>query len=293
MLWIALALGAPVFTLNLYGEPGIISNETASHFTLNLVIELSRTLNPPNVFWTPMRKWHKAVSQTQVKPLPSRAIDFLYVSSNCDPKREALAAFLRAKLSAAKLRWAYGGRCTAGAPSAMASPHQGTSNLTVDVMESKTMFAMSRSQNPAYESLDEKLALPVLLGATIPVYVGNGHRLIREARYPNVMVDRADYATDEEWASGLVNLLGNATEMIRRQTEMYDHPFHFGSPAARDYVRSLNLTFGPPGSLIGVYSNGRRHPPVFLDQLDYLFERKYQFTFGNAQSPVHIHQCCW
>lgn len=289
-------VGAPVFTINLYGEPGLLKPEIAAQFTLNLVVELNRTANPVNVFWTPMSKWHQAVRSNQVKPAPSRAIDFLYVSSNCHPVREAMALLLRTKVTAANLRWAYGGRCRAGAPASMASPNWG-GNLTKDIMESKTMLSMSRSQNPDLESLDEKLGLPVLLGATIPVYVGNGHRLITKANYPKVMLDRSEYGTDELFADALVALLHNNTELLRRQREMYAHPFHFGSAAARAFVQAKNITLGPEGSVIRVYTpvkGGRRRPQVFLDQLDYLFENKYQFAYGRpGDSPIHLTQCCW
>lgn len=290
---------APVLTVNIRGEPGAIKPGVASQFTLNLAIELNRTANPPNVFWASLQKWPNAVNREEVSLLPVRPIDFLYVSSNCNPRREAMAAFIRARLIAENLTWAYGGRCTAGAPRSMASPHQGQRRRNEghkDVAASKTMLSMSRSQDPALESLDEKLGLPVLYGATIPVYIGNGHRLIKEAKYPEgVIFDRNNFASDERFVVALVALLKNNTELLRRQREMYSRPFHFGSVPARVFMQAQNITFGPQGSPVSVYTRntGRQRPQVFLDHLAFIFKGKYKFMYGVRTSPIHIQQCCW
>ena len=127
-------------------------------------------------------------NDTKLLRSSKRPIDVLYTSSNCDHAREMLASSVRVAIETAGLRFEYNGKCSAGST----KPRFESNNVDFGVSKwskkaesepallAKMMIAMSRSQDPDTESLDDKIAKPVCYGA-ISLYQGTDATVIELA----------------------------------------------------------------------------------------------------------------
>ena len=277
---------AAPFKLLINGEPGTISAKTASNYDVVLCIEVSRAHKPPNVFYAPLGHFHPPRPPQNTSALSSRPVDMLYQSSNCDPRREQFAETVRRVFEAKKLRFEYSGKCNAGSRRRRFKMPGNSAELST-----KFMISMSRGQSPESEALDEKLALPIIHGAALPLYVGTGSRLATELGYPmHVIVNRANFPSDGKAAEAAAKLARDPAQLDRRQRRLLGFEETIGSHGGQAYVGCRNFSFLTKQVQVRV-SNNRRHP-VFLEHLNFLFGGRYQFLWG-ARADVIIDQCCW
>jgi len=210
----------------------------------------------------------------------------LYQSSNCDPRREQFAETVRRIFEAEGLLFEYSGKCTAGSRRKRFLMPGNNAELST-----KLMISMSRSQSAQTEALDEKLALPMIHGAALPLYVGTGTRLARNSGYPiDAVINRADYASDGEAAAFAASIARDPVQLDKRQKQILTFQQEFGSFGGAAYVARRNFSFPTKRVQVRVSTN-RRHP-VFLEHLDFLFAGSYDFVWG-ARGDVIIDQCCW
>jgi len=210
----------------------------------------------------------------------------LYQSSNCDARREQFAETVRRVFEAEKLRFEYSGKCTAGSSRRQFKLPEYKAELST-----KLMISMSREQTSDSEALDEKLLLPIIHGAALPLYKGTGSRLAKELGYPmDAIINRANYASDGEAAKAAAKLAKDPKELDKRQRQVTGFKEPVGSVEGQAYVKRHNFSFPTKQVQVRV-SNNRQHP-IFLKHLTFLFEGRYTFTWG-ARADVLIDQCCW
>jgi len=279
-------LGGP-FRVFFYGEPGAVAAEKAAnyHVVLCIAVARERALRPENTFWAPMRHFSMLRPPVNASALSTRPVDMLYQSSNCDPQREQFAQTVRRIFEGKGLRFEHSGACTAGSSRPRYIKGQDA------VLTTKMMISMSRNQRPDSEALDEKLALPMLHGAALSLYVGTGHRLAKRAGYPmHAIIDRADFNSDGEAAEAAANLAKDPAGLDERQKQVLKFEPKYGSFGGRAYVASRNFSFATKQVQVRVSNN--RKSPIFLEHLHFLFGGRYDFVWG-ARGDVIVDQCCW
>jgi len=141
----------------------------SKHYDLVLSMELLRQGSPENVFYIAIDE--DTVMYDTITRASLRPIDVLYTSSNCDTTRERMVHVIRQKLEEEGLRFEYNGRCNAGSR----KPRYKFAAHAQPALESKMMIAISRSQDPHTEALDEKLSKAMKFGC-IAIYQGVGQR---------------------------------------------------------------------------------------------------------------------
>jgi hypothetical protein len=190
-------------------------------------------------------------------PAINRPIDVLYRSSNCAPRREALASSIRVALDAEGLNFTYTGKCKAGAN----GPNRGSLGPDnramieqVNVWESCPECAQAKMMI-AFENYDvlsedeylsEKPFLPLVYGA-LPLYEGSGQLLMREMGInPKKMLDRAVFESDGDFVREIVRLAKSPLEIDRVQTAedvfLKGHSPDFDLSEIRKYTCTLPLS---------------------------------------------------
>ena len=298
------------------GEPGGASRsqKRAEMYDLVLSMEIPRTDRPQNVFF-----WHTTLTMkwgpkndTNIVRSSKRPIDVLYTSSNCVHAREVFARAVRVAIEKAGLRFEYNGKCSAGSTKPRfgsdldtnRSVHKWSEQSTLEpALFSKMMIAMSRSQNPATESLDDKIAKPIFYGA-IPLYQGTGARLAQENGYPSSYLDRENYKSDEEFAHAVVDLARDPERIDLMQKKMFATRWNGNHcQQAHKYVE-LNpptwLKTVQTGVLTVSKNDGERvdETHAFFKAMQCLFGTvggtNYTLKWGNkGEADIEIEQCCW
>ena len=282
------------FRLWIHGEPGLVSAKRAAIHDVVLCIEIARerTARPQNTFWMPLYNFPPKRAPANATALSKRPVDMLYQSSNCDSRREQFAGTVRRIFEAEGLRFEHSGKCSAGSSRPRYQvPAAAPGDADPESLTTKLMMSISRSQNPRHEALDEKLALPMLRGAALPLYMGTGHRIAQEEGYPmHAILDRAEFKSDDEVAKAAAKLAKDPAELDKRQKEVLAYEWKFGSTSGRHYVACRNFSFATKQVQVKVSTDHKQ--PVFLEQLHFLFGGRYDFVYG-ARGDVIIDQCCW
>ena len=282
------------FRLWMHGEPGLVNAARAATYDVVLCIEIARerTARPQNTFWTTMRKFHSTRAPANASVLSKRPVDMLYQSSNCEPRRERFAGTVRRIFEAEGLRFEHSGKCSAGSRRPRYQvPAAAPGELHPESLTTKMMISISRSHNSNNEALDEKLALPMLHGAALPLYMGTGHRIAQDEGYPmHAILDRAEFKSDDDVAKAAAKLAKDPAGLDKRQKEVLAYEWKFGSTSGRHYVACRNFSFATKQVQVKVSNDHKQ--PVFLEQLHFLFGGRYDFVYG-ARGDVIIDQCCW
>lgn len=156
--------------------------------------------------------------------------DVMYRSSHCAKEREDAVAIVRKHVEEAGFVFKTTGKCGGtGYPVNEIDPSQRGSWLKCEVEcpKSKIILAFERA-TPGLDYLGEKLFLPLYYGA-IPAYRGNGHRLMDKLTLNRKsFIDRNSFASDEEFAKGIVALLKDE----KRLEEIQREPIYENYPVA-------------------------------------------------------------
>lgn len=291
------------------GEPGGASRATISSkkYDLILCVEISTTHNIPNVLFTPIvtqgivtniQNIHIDHTRSSLRP-----IDVLYTSSNCNKERDAIVATVRVALERVGLRFEYNGKCSAGSKKGRYTVTRPIHGLPGHAAyDAKMMIAMSRSVDNTTESLDEKLAKPMLYGA-IPLYKGTGQRLARVHGFPTSYIDHRNYQSDQHFANTVIELVKDTKRIDAMQTKNTKHKWD----KIHHHEANKYIELHPPSWLKDVH-NGvitvymkSKHPEIretFLYAIQSIFGTvggtNYTVQWGRrGESDIEIEQCCW
>ena len=177
----------------------------------------------------PLEKWSSHdFHQVPAQEDHHRPIDVLYRSSNCTPQREALATKLRQAVEAQGLRFVATGACTAGGERDMQwEQHTGWGECK-ECTEAKMIVAFENFTE-GQDYLSEKPFLGWRHGS-VPLYKGNGQRLMRQIGINQAaMVDADAFADDEAFVARVVELAQQPDQLAPLQSTaplLPDHDLH-------------------------------------------------------------------
>ena len=280
------------FRLWMHGEPGLVNAGRAATYDVVLCIEIARerTARPQNTFWTTSRKFLSKRAPANASVLSKRPVGMRTGSTAASRVATVCrdgAADPRPKGCDSSTRQVLGGL----APPAPEVPAAAPGELDPESLTTKMMISISRSHNSNNEALDEKLALPMLHGAALPLYMGTGHRIAQDEGYPvHAILDRAEFKSDDDVAKAAAKLAKDPAGLDKRQKEVLAYEWKFGSTSGRHYVACRNFSFATKQVQVKVKNDHKQ--PVFLEQLYFLFGGRYDFVYG-ARGDVIIDQCCW
>lgn len=215
--------GVPCYRVFTGGEP---TNSLAfESFDLNLVSGGSNLA--VNAFFLPLLMHEKSWTLQDPQrlgleePLAKRPIDFLYRSSNCLPRREALAAAVRKAFERAGLVFEASGGCKGRTPIPQGQHPKGIQGNGDwgDCPECRRSKLIAAFENFAdgEQYLSEKALLAAEYGA-LTAYHGNGQPLMDEIGMDaSRHIDRAAYASDAAFADALVRLAQSPDELEGRR----------------------------------------------------------------------------
>jgi hypothetical protein len=262
-------------------------------------MEVSRLQKPANVFYIAIDE--DSVMHLNVTRASQRPIDVLYTSSHCEPARETLVRVIRQELEQAGLRFEYNGRCTAGSSKARYRHAAGDE----PALEAKMMMAVSRSQDPTTEALDEKLSKAMKFGC-IPVYSGMGQRLAKSVQgFPDAYLDRQKYTTDRAFALAVVHILANSTLLDAMQQQLVAHKWQNTSTcgAVRTFLRFHPPTWtyqhaGPRGVMIAKNDGTGISNDFFMKTIRCIFEtdatrNNYTWVHKLQHADIEVNHCCF
>ena len=139
------------------------------------------------------------------KPARERPIDVLYRSSNCTPRREALAGELRRALEAEGLRFVATGSCVAGGRRDTSYSNEPSWGVCAECDLAKMMVSFENYTGD-HQYLSEKPFIAWAHGS-VPLYDGNGQKLMKEIGVQkDSLLDTQSFSSDKAFVEHVVQL---------------------------------------------------------------------------------------
>jgi hypothetical protein len=272
-------------------------------YDLVLSMEILRMGMPANVLYLALED--EILVQANLTTTSRRSIDVLYTSSNCNPERETLVRTIRKQIEKHNLRFEYNGECSAGSAKRPISSRD-AERLYTPALDAKFMIAFSRSQDIGIDALDEKLSKAMKFGC-IPLYHGVGQRLAQNMHiYPSSYLDRAQYASNDDFAQAVVAAARDPARMDTMQAEISTYkwgPMRSCAPIATFVSKTPPVWLASRANhsviTIAINDGSQSANAFFLKSIKCAFRawehRNYTFTwvhrFQNAD--IEINHCCW
>jgi hypothetical protein len=279
------------------GEPGggRRSLILSKHYDLVLSMEILRQDNPENVFYIAIDEdtvMYNNITRTSLRP-----IDVMYSSSHCDVTRERMVHVIRQKLEEEGLRFEYNGRCNAGSrkPRYKFAPHE------QPALESKMMIAISRSQDPHTEALDEKLSKAMKFGC-IAIYQGVGQRLAHSVQnYPRGYLDRQQYNSDSDFANAIVRTLRDPVLLDFTQQQFVQHKWEKMRfcKVINDFILRHPPSWIHSNTSVSIAKNdgASLSNKYFLEVIECVFKsatpHNYTWVHKFQEADIEINHCCF
>jgi len=279
------------------GEPGGGSRSLilSKSYDLVLSMEILRQGSPENVFHIGIDEdtvMHDNSTRASLRP-----IDVLYTSSHCDTTRESIVRIIRQKLEEEGLRFEYNGRCNAGSR----KPRYKFTSSDQPALESKMMIAISRSQDPHTEALDEKLSKAMKFGC-IAIYEGVGQRLAHSVHgYPRAYLDRQHYDSDIDFARAIVVTLRDPVLLDSMQQQLVVHKWEKMRfcRIINDFVLRHPPSWMHSNTSVSIAKNDgvSLSNKYFLEVIECVFKsahtRKYTWVHIFQETDIEINNCCF
>jgi len=204
---------------------------------------------------------------------------------------------IRQALEEAGLRFEYNGRCSAGS----GNPRYKSASGGEPALEAKMMIAISRSQDPKTEALDEKLGKAMKFGC-IAIYAGVGQRLAHTVHdYPHAYLDRQNYSSDHYFARAIVLTLQRPTLLDSVQQRLVGHEWNhmrFCRPIHDFVFRHPPIWMHSDTSVSVAKNNGVNFSNAFfLRVIECVFKSNHSHTYTWVrkfeEADIEINHCCF
>jgi len=258
-------------------------------------MELLRQGSPENVFYIAIDE--DTVMYDTITRASLRPIDVLYTSSNCDTTRERMVHVIRQKLEEEGLRFEYNGRCNAGSR----KPRYKFAAHAQPALKSKMMIAISRSQDPHTEALDEKLSKAMKFGC-IAIYQGVGQRLAHSVQsYPHGYLDRQYYSSDSDFAGAIVRTLRDPALLDSIQQQLLVHKWEKMRfcKIINDFVLRHPPSWIRSNTSVSIAKNNGASlsNKYLLEVIQCIFKSahplNYKWVHKSQEADIEINHCCF